>query len=73
MDVMVVGSRLNLVGSVLAYWNIRPEFKPYVRHQTENMKIFPWQLGLSRFLAKSLEVNKPAMKKFLKSLLYFKL
>ena len=46
----------------------RPEFKLQVRQQNENMKIFLLRLSFSRFLAKTLSVIKPAMKKLLKNL-----
>ena len=38
--------------------NVRPEFKPQIRHQNENMKIIRRRLSLIRFLAKTLRVNK---------------
>ena len=40
-------SRHGLVGNVLAYLHVRPEFKSQVRHQNENMKIFLRRLPLS--------------------------
>ena len=41
----------------------------YVRHEMKcEKKILLWRLALSRFLAKTLRVNKSALKKFLKNL-----
>ena len=48
--------------------DVRAEFKPQVRNQNENTKIFFRRLTLSRFLAKILRVNTIAMKKILKNL-----
>ena len=46
--------------------DVRPEFKPQIRHHNENMKLFLRPFHLCSFLAKNLRVNKPAMNKLLK-------
>ena len=46
--------------------DVKPGFVSQVCHQNENMKIFLRQLPLSRFLAKTLRVNKIAMRTFSK-------
>ena len=40
----------------------KPGFKPQARHQNEIQKVFLRQFHLSRFLAKTLRINKIAMK-----------
>ena len=57
-------SRRGLVSSVSAYWSQKP-LGSYPRSviKTEIRKIFFRRLPLSRFLAKTLRANKPAMKK----------
>ena len=50
--------------------DVRLEFNLQVRHQYENMKIFLLRLLLSRFLAKTLRVNKSAVKSFSKNLFF---
>ena len=53
--------RRGLVDSVLAY--IMAGFKPLARHQRKIQKVyFSSQFPFSRFLAKTLRVNKTAMK-----------
>ena len=61
-------SRRGLVRSVLAYYTQKPGFVSQVSHQKWNKKkkIFLRRLPLCRFLAKTLRVNKAAMKKYLK-------
>ena len=49
--------------------NEKPGFEPQIRHQNKIQKVFFfWRFPLSRFLAKTLGVNKIAMKSFTKHL-----
>ena len=46
----------------------KPEFEPQARHQNKIRKLFIRRFPPSRFLAKTLRVNKIAMNSFLKNL-----
>ena len=48
--------------------NEKPGFEPQPRHQNKIRKVFLRRFPLSRFLAKTLRVNKIAMKSFSKNL-----
>ena len=48
--------------------DVKPGFGPQARHQNEIRKIFLRRLPLSRFLSKTLNVNKIATKSFSKNL-----
>ena len=56
----------SVVGSVLGLLDVKSAFEPQARCQNKIQKIFPRLLPLRRFLAKTLIVNKIAMKSFLK-------
>ena len=48
--------------------DVKPEFEPQARHQNEVQKIFLQRFPLSRYVAKTLRVNKISMKSFSKIL-----
>ena len=57
-----------IVGSTLAYQAKNPGFEPQARHQNKIRKIFLLRFSPSTFLAKTLRVNKIAMKSLSKNL-----
>ena len=61
----MLSGRRGLVDSLL---DEKPVFESQARHQNEIRKVFLWRFPFSRFLAKTLRVNKIAMKSFSKNL-----
>ena len=59
-----IHSRRGLVGSGLL--DVKPGFELQARHQNKIQKVFLWRFPLSRFLAKTLRVNKNCHEKLLK-------
>ena len=50
--------------------NVRSGFEPQARHRKRKQKVLLRQLSLSRLLAKTLSINKIAMKNYSKNLSY---
>ena len=48
--------------------DVKPGFEPKARHQNKIQKLFLRRFSLSRFLAKTLRVNKSCHEMFLKKL-----